>query len=147
MPASGCGVPQRLVEDRVPVAALRLGAVHRRIGSHEQLGRRRGVLAPAERDPDARGHEQLVLAVRDRGRDGAPDALDDGQGLGIVVEVLQDDHELVATPSAEGVARAHGVAEPLPHGLQDLVADVVRQRVVDPLEVVEVHEQHGQRWP
>ena len=54
----------------------------------------------------------------------------------------QDD-ELVAAEAPDGVALAQDADEPVRHGLQDLVAGVVAQGVVDVLEVVEVHEQSG----
>jgi hypothetical protein len=42
------------------------------------------------------------------------------------------------------VAGADGFAQALGHGLEQMVADVVAQRVVDALEGIEVHEQHGE---
>jgi hypothetical protein len=56
---------------------------------------------------------------------------------------LQDQHELVAADAADGVALAQHRAQPLAHALQQLVAGRVAERVVDELEVVEVHEHHG----
>ncbi len=56
----------------------------------------------------------------------------------------QDD-ELVAAEPPDGVALPEDADEPMGHGLEDLVAGVVAQRVVDVLEVVEVDEQRGHR--
>ena len=56
---------------------------------------------------------------------------------------LHDDDELVATEPGEHVAFAQHRAQPLGHDLQQLVADLVPEAVVDRLELVEVDEQHG----
>jgi hypothetical protein len=56
---------------------------------------------------------------------------------------LHDDHlELVAADARDGVVVAQRRAQPARDLLQQLVADVVAQRIVDELEAVEVDEQH-----
>ena len=59
--------------------------------------------------------------------------------------VLEQDRELVAAEAGGGVGRAQAALEPLAHLEQQLVARRVTEGVVDRLEVVEVHEQHGDR--
>ena len=77
------------------------------------------------------------------GRDELPDHLvgDDARVLG-PLEVGQDHHELVAALARHGVHLAHARDQPPRHVLQDEVAGVVAERVVDHLEAVEVEEQH-----
>ncbi len=57
------------------------------------------------------------------------------------IEARQDHHELVAAQARDRVRFAHGSRQPLRDRLQELVARVVAERVVDALEVVEVEEQ------
>ena len=65
-----------------------------------------------------------------------------------VAGVAQQHRELVAAEARDGVGLAHQRgAGGAPTSLQHQVADVVAERVVDVLEAVEVHQQHGQRAP
>ena len=57
------------------------------------------------------------------------------------IESRQDHDELVAAEPRHGVRFAHRGGEPLRDRLQQLVARVVTERVVDPLEVIEVEEE------
>ena len=57
------------------------------------------------------------------------------------IEPGQDHDELVAAEAREDVGLAHGPGEALRDRLQQQVAGIVAQRVVDALEVVEVEEQ------
>lgn len=64
-----------------------------------------------------------------------------GRGVGVLREVFQQHHELVAAQPRHGVGFAHGVLQPLRDQRQQLVAGVVAAGVVELLEVVEVDEQ------
>ena len=57
----------------------------------------------------------------------------------------QQDRELVAAQSGHGVGFAQRFAQALRNGLQHQVARVVAERVVDELEPVQVHQEHGHR--
>ena len=57
------------------------------------------------------------------------------------IEARKDDDEFVAAEPRDGVGFAHRGREPLRDRLQQLIARIVAQRVVDPLEVIEVEEQ------
>ena len=59
------------------------------------------------------------------------------------VDAFEQDGELVARQPRHGVGGAHGADQPLGHGLQQPIARIVAERVVDVLEVVEVEEHHG----
>ena len=63
------------------------------------------------------------------------------------VEVGEDEGKFVATDAGEQVRRPAGVVHPGGHVAQDLVADVVAQPVVDPLEAVEVDEHDADPLP
>src|SRR5205807_7576479 len=62
-----------------------------------------------------------------------------------LARVLEQHGELVAAESREGVAGPAGVLEALRDLLEELIAGVVAERVVDLLEAVEVDQQHGER--
>src|SRR3569623_759626 len=53
-----------------------------------------------------------------------------------------DDHELVPGEAPHGVGRPDALGEPVRHLHQDRVAHGVTEHVVDPLEPVDVDEQH-----
>jgi hypothetical protein len=54
----------------------------------------------------------------------------------------RDYHELVPADPGDDVRGRQAPRQPRPHGPQHLVADGVAVRVVDPLEVVEIAEDH-----
>ena len=68
----------------------------------------------------------------------------DRRGVVDRISVGQQDGELVAAEAGDGVAVAKGRLHALRDRLQQLVADVVPERVVDELEAVEIEEEHGQ---
>ena len=56
-------------------------------------------------------------------------------------ETRQHEHEFIAAETRDGVALTDGLRQPLGDRLQQLVAGVVTQRIVDPLEVIEVEKE------
>ena len=56
---------------------------------------------------------------------------------------LEDDHELVAAETRQGVTRPDGTPEALGDDAEQLVADLVTEVVVDDLEPIDVAEEHG----
>ncbi len=61
--------------------------------------------------------------------------------------MLDEDGKLVAAKSGDGVRGTSAGKEPLGRGDQQPVAFGVTETVVDPLEVVEVEEEHRDRPP
>ena len=64
-----------------------------------------------------------------------------GGGFVVAVQAHAHHHELVAAYARDGVFATHAALQPARHFLQQQVAVVVAQGVVDELEVVEVDEQ------
>ena len=113
--------PQRRVEHLVARATARLGAVHRRVGVAQQVdGRLR--LRAGQRDADRGGDEDLLLGQPEGPAQRRGQALGDDQGAVLVADVLAQHDELVAAERADGVLRAHGLAQALADGHQQLVA-------------------------
>ena len=73
--------------------------------------------------------------------EGLLDALGDAGGA-LVVAAVEQDGELVAAEARGQVAGAQHPAQAAGEGDEQLVADLVAEAVVDPLEVVEVEEEH-----
>ena len=118
----------------VAVAAGALGLVERDVGVAQQVA---GRLAVAGGDADARGdgHRAAGRAEVERLAQHGEDAR--GHQLGLA---LDEHDELVAAEAADRVAVAQHAADPPGHRAQQLVAHGVAERVVDPLEAVEVDE-------
>lgn len=139
------------------VAAEFLGAVHGLVGVPQQIvGRARVVRV--DRDPDAGADHDLVLAHQHRLLQCLLDALGNAQGVVGAAQRLGHDGELVAPQprhgealfqigTAYGVTAPQGGPEPCRHLLQQPVAGVVPQAVVDVLEPVEVEEHQRHRLP
>lgn len=92
--------------------------------------------------PDARGHDDLVLAEAARSTQLVQEAPDYRTDSGEVRHVDQEDRELVAPEASRRVRFPQLGADPLRHLDQQFVADKVPQAVVQALEVVEVQPQH-----
>jgi hypothetical protein len=71
----------------------------------------------------------------------------DGQCRRGVRDLRQQDRELVASQPDHDVGGSHCLRQPLRHRLQDEVAVVVAERVVDLLEAVEVEQHERHRGP
>ncbi len=119
-------------EDRAAVRARGLGGVHREVGVAQQV-----VAGVGARDPDARAQVQALALEHHRRREHAEQAGDERLGL---IGPGGEDGELVAAEAGDGVAGAQCVAQAVAGDLQQAVARGVAERVVDPLEVVEVEE-------
>ena len=74
--------------------------------------------------------------------EGGNDLFGDARGIIDIGDVLQDDDELVTAQPRHRVGRPHGAAQAVSHFLEQFVADLVTERVVDDLETVEVEKHH-----
>ncbi len=125
----------------VVVLAVLLGAVHGDVGVFHQglfVLRFRRIHA----DADARRHPAFLPLNRHRLDERGEDLARDGRDLFRLGHFLHQHHELVPAQARHHVARAHGLREASAHFLQQLVAGLVAERVVDVLEAVEIYEKH-----
>ncbi|MNI51173.1 hypothetical protein D3C73_1058820 [compost metagenome] len=100
------------------------------------------MLGDADRRRDVEGRQ---ARRRDRlGRQGQTHALGDGRSL-VQMGLDQDDQEFLPAVTEDEVAGADVLGHGLGHLAQHLVADRMAVRVIDPLEVVDVQQQHRQR--
>ena len=135
----------RLAEHEHLVAAQRLRGVQGGVGvAHQRVEPQN--LAHAARDTRRHRDRQLLAALdRDLGAADDPAQLL-GQGRRRVhVRLGQQDQELLPAVPSRDVDRADVGGQQLGDGPQDGVPGRVAVRVVEPLEVVEVHQDHGQR--
>ena len=137
------GVHRRVV-DAGAVAALVLGAIERHVGVAQNVG---GVAGAAvdHRNADRGADDDVVAADHvgraDRGDDAAGDRLE-RIGIGLA---MGDDGEFVAAEAGHQILAAHDAAQPLGDVENELVADVMAERIVDVLEVIEIDVEHGRR--
>jgi len=125
--------------DPVVVAAVALYPVHRRIGVLEKRFRV-STVERMHRDPDTRGHVEILTFEHERSRQRVHDALSDEDRVLGSRHLLDDGGELVASPTRDHVHVAHAVSESTGHHAQQLVADTVTEGTVDRLEPVEPNE-------
>ena len=139
------GVHRRVV-DAGAVAAFVLGAIERHVGVAQDVG---GVAGAAVDHGDAdRGADDDVVAVDRIGRaDGGDDAAGDRLQRIRIGGADGDDGEFVAAEPRDQIVAAHHAAQALGDVEDELVADVVAERVVDVLEVIEVDVEHGRGRP
>ena len=116
------------------------GTSRRRPRAASPRGRCRGRARPTT--PTLASIETSARAQRERVLERVEHALGQRQRLAVALDVLGEDHELVAAEARDRVAVAHQLGQPLGDGDQQPVADVVSEVVVDRLELVEVDEQH-----
>ena len=135
-------------EDLIPVLPRFLRDVHRDVRVPEELLRSLRSDRPVRtraRDPDARSDEDLLPVELERRVQRLEDPVGDVGRTDALATVLEQDRELVATEAGRRVRRAEARPEPLPDLAQQAVAGRMAQRIVDRLEVVEVHEQDRHR--
>jgi hypothetical protein len=145
------GLEHVLREHDVAGAAVLLGPPHGGVGPRHAL-----VDIPCagcrERDPDRGGDQYLTVGQTDRCLEERGDPPTQGPGRSLITDVLAQDDELVASQAGKGgPATADGVARPEPRGEasshlgQHQVAGVVTELVVDPVEAIDVDDEHRGR--
>ena len=124
--------------------AVVLGPVHRHVGGAQQLVAVGAVLG-VQGQPEARADLQAHAADVEGALERVADPMGALQRRIGGFRVAQQDRELVAAqPAGQRVLVPRHALEPLRDRAQEIVADLVPQRVVDLLEPVEV-EQHDRR--
>ncbi len=138
------GLVHMFLEEAQGGALLALGPVEGDIGLAHHLGLVVAVLGD-QRDADGRA-DLMAPAI---GQDGILQLLDDAQGDGgggVGARQMRRQHgELIAPEPGHHVVLAHRGLQPRGHADQHLVAHRMTVDVVDPLEPVEVEQQHPVR--
>ena len=137
---------ERAGEGAVAVPAQLLRVVHRGVGVLQERLRIVAVLG-VHGVAEARTHQHLVAVDREGAHHVVQDLLRHAVGAAVALQVLEDDHELVAREAHEQVALPKRAADPAREVLQELVAHAVAERVVHVLEVVEIQEKHRDAVP
>ena len=97
------------------------------------------------RDADARTGEYLVPVQGKRPGQAIERLLRSAGDVLYLIGTLQHQDELVPTQPRDRVLGAHAGLEPPRHCLEQLVAHLMAEAVVDGLEIVDVQEQQGRR--
>ena len=134
-----------LIEDEVTAFAARLRDVHRRVGIAEQ---RFGARVPTRRvrhgESDARADEQLLAVDLERLVERPQHALGEFCRLAERLDIFDEQREFIAAEPRDGIRFAQACFDALGDLRQQLVAGRMPERVVDALEVIEVHKQHAE---
>ena len=132
-----------LLEHQVAAATL-LGGVHRDVGALDELLDSRAVLGRAG-DADAGVDLERQALDRERLAQLGEQPLGDGAGLVMRGQVGDQDAELVAAEAGDHLVLLERQPQSLGDLLQETVAGVMAERVVDLLEVIEVDQHDGRR--
>jgi hypothetical protein len=97
-----------------------------------------------ERDADAARDVEVELVDRDRVMEALDESFGDRDRRRVVRDVAHQDAELVSTEAGHQVFVPERPGEARTDGGEQLVPHMVAERVVDLLEVVEVHQHHGE---
>ena len=119
-------------------APLRLGAIHGEIGVADHVLEIHAVIGK-QRDADAGAHLVVATAEIGRQRERADHAIGDAARGFRVTDVAQQHREFVAAEARHRVALFRARLETMRDDRQQLIAGAVAERVVDALEVIEVH--------
>ncbi|RMO12329.1 hypothetical protein ALQ47_05261 [Pseudomonas cichorii] len=125
-----------------PVAALGLGAVHRRIGVLDQCGDV-GAVGGEQATADAGTHEELVLASLEGRGEAGQELAADGLCIAGLQQAGQQDDEFIAAQARYGVDVAQRLLEALCDAFEEQIAHRVPEAVVDVFEAIQVDKQHG----
>ncbi len=126
------------------VAAECLGGIHRRVGVAQEFFPAVAVFG-CKRDPDTYRAEELPIANRKRSRERIDDPLGERDEIFRIGESRREDYEFVAADATDDVALANGLVEPLRDPLQQHVAGIVAEGIVDGFEAVDVDEEERGR--
>ena len=119
-----------------------LGAIEREVGCFDQRFRRCAMLGK-QGDASARREQHGLAAQLERPRQSVEQLARQYDGGARVADRGLHDGKLVAAEPGNHIAGAKAVAQPFAHRAQQPVADQVTERIVDPLEAVQVQQQHG----
>ncbi len=131
--------------DGMPAVRL-LGDVHGHIGAPQQRG---GVTAVSGRksDPQTGPDVEGVLVDQEGSLQCSNQLLARGLGRLGVADRREENRELVATEPGDRIGHANLFPKPWADLHQQLIADVMAERVVPLLEAIEVHDHQRQRGP
>ncbi len=135
------------IEETHRVAAFFLGLVHRKVRLLQEFVNRR-LMSPEHGGAHARGTAVFNVTELIRTPQDGEDLFAQGFGLtgrllAVFVQASQHHHELVAPHPRHRVALEYARRQTLRHLLQQQVAFVVTQGIVQRLEVIQVDKQQG----
>ena len=141
-PRLRAGIHRRF-EEAMGSASSGLGAIHRQIGVLDQLIQLGAVLRRQCNADAGVGRELVTEALI-----GLPDRLvnsgDEFHDVADVPDAGLDHRELVTAEPRDQIGLADAAPDPAGHRLQQFIADMVPERVVDALELVDVDIEQGE---
>ena len=98
-------------------------------------------------DPDARPDGQRTSIDFEGGRQGLDHFFGDKRGVERGYEIRRDDNEFIAPVAPDGVFRTQELRQSARGQTEELIPNIVAQRVVYPLKVIEVDKHNGEKLP
>ncbi len=135
-PGLCAGVHGRLEEAMGP-APVGLGAIHRQIGILDEL-LQIGAVARSQCDAYAGIGRELMAEALIRLPDRLVNSCNEFHDIVDVADICLNDRELVATKPRDKIGLPDAAPEASGHDLQQLIADMMPERIVDALELVDV---------
>src|SRR5437763_1836715 len=135
-PCLGMCVHCRL-EKAIGSAAVGLGAVHRQIGILDQLIEIGAILRRQSNADAGVGHElvaEALIGLTDRLMNARHEFYD----VAGIFDIGLDHRELIAAKPGDMVGISDAIPDAPRHGFQQLIADMMSERVVDALELVDI---------
>ncbi len=132
-------------EKPIGVATGPFGGVHRFVGLHHQIQCVVVGIARVCGDADAGGNVQRVVRDLHGQVDGLDDFGCDPRRIVGMADLGEDNDEFVAARALDRIAGANAGVEPAGDFLEQGVADIVAERVVDLLEIVEIEKHDRQQ--
>jgi len=130
-------------EKLVIVAAIHLGVIHRDIGAFHH-GIHITAIIGINADTNAQGNVKLMVLDLVRQGKCCNQFLGDMGGILRLFNFRQQDHEFVTALPADRVRCADAIHQTISNRAQQLIADLVPQRIVDMFEVIEIQKKQGQ---
>ncbi len=141
-PRLGVGI-HGCLEKTMGAASPCLGRVHRKIGILDQL-LEIGAVLRCQRDADAGVARELMAETSMWLPNRRIDLPDEGLDLGLALDRRLDDGEFVAAEPCNEISLLEAAPDPRCHALEKLVADMMTERVVDALELVDIDVEQGE---
>ncbi|MNF58912.1 hypothetical protein D3C84_404890 [compost metagenome] len=137
------------IEEAHGIAARRLGAIHRQVSALQNIVRC-AQLPLEQRNAEAGGAVVLISIQLVGNVQRVENLFANSLGLDscfwrILIKAIQQDNEFVSAQASHGVALAYAAAKAQSNLLQQHVASVMPQRVVQCLEVIQVNENYPAR--
>ena len=129
-------------EKAMCAASGRLGTIERHVGIPDQFIRIDAIMG-CQCNADAGVDHDLMIGEDARRTNSIPNSRRHFGCVGRLSDERLDNNKFVTTQTSDHIGSPDTFAQPLSHRLEQLVADRMAKRIIDPFEIVEINEQDG----